>query len=174
MGNGYGVSPLELQACEAALMGLVYLDDFTYSAIWEGPTALGSLATVSVPIQINGDSDFIVQEQNIIAYDNQSTPANVPIPNLLITIIRSGSGREIMDAAQHVNNLFGNYTPALNPGRNPMPSLWNAKNTISVKLQNLTTTVFGRIQTSFRGFKVFYIQNSKSQLGNRTDIFHAL
>jgi len=174
MGNGYGVSPIELQACEAALMGLVYLDDFTYSAIWEGPTALLALATLTVPIQINGDSDFVVQEQNLIAYDNQSTPANVAIPNLLLTITRSGSGREIMDAAQHVNNMCGNYTPALNPGRNPMPSLWHAKNTISVKLQNLTSTVFGRIQISFRGFKVFYIQNSKGQTGDRTSIFHAL
>jgi len=172
--TGYGVSPIELQACEAALAGLVYLDDFTYSAIWQGPTALGSLQTITVPIQINGDSDFVVQESNIIAYDNQSTPVNVAVPNLLITITRAGSGREIMDSAQHVNNLLGNYTPALNPGRNPMPSLWNAKNTINITLQNLTTTVFGRIQTSFRGFKVFYIANQAGQVGDRTAIFHAL
>jgi len=172
--NGFGVSPIELQASDAALMGIVYLDDFTYSAIWQGPTQLGSLATVTVPIQINGDSDFVVQESNLIAYDNQSTPVNVAVPNLLVTITRAGAGREVMDSPQHVSNVFGNYTPALNPGRNPMPSLWNARNTINVQLQNLTTTVFGRIQASFRGFKVFYIQNSKGQTGDRTSIFHAL
>src|SRR5262245_62761607 len=172
--NGFGVSPIELQACEAALMGLCYLDEFTYSAKWTGPTALGALLTIQVPIQINSDSDFVVQEQNLIACDNQATPVVVPAPNFLVTITRAGAGREVMDDAQHVSNLFGNYTPALNPGRNPMPALWSAKNTINVTLQNLTSTVFSRVQTSFRGFKVFYIANAQGEMGNRQSIFHAL
>ena len=172
--NGYGVSPIELQACEAALMGLAYLDEFTYSAKWTATTALGSGATIQVPIQINSDSDFVVQEQNLIAFDNQATPVVVAVPNLLCTITRAGSGREVMDDAQHIMNIFGNYGPALNQGRNPMPALWTAKNTINVTLQNLTTTVFSRIQASFRGFKVFYIANAQGQMGDRQSIFHAL
>lgn len=175
--NGFGTSPLEIMATDAMLQGLIYCDEFSYSAqyITGTATALGSLGTVDVQVQINGDSDFIVQEQNLTAFDNATPPVIVASPNLLATIVRAGSGREIMNQADHVLNLFGSFAATRFPGRKPITGLIQANNTLTVRLQNLSTTVFSRVSVTFRGFKVFYTVNpaSKAQ-GNRQDIFHAL
>jgi hypothetical protein len=178
--NSFGTSPLELMACDAMLQGLVYLDEFTYSAVWAAgtPTALGALATVDVPIQINSDSDFIVQEQNLSAIVvTPDSPDDihecVDCPDLLITLIKAGSGREVMNQAQHVTNIFGNYWAAQFPGRKSIAALWQANNTITCRLQNRTATAFDRVEISFLGFKVFYQTNNQGASGDRRTIFHA-
>lgn len=178
--NSFGTSPLELMACDAMLQGLVYLDEFIYSASWIAgtPTALGALATIDVPIQINSDSDFIVQEQNFnaIVLESESPDAEhicVTCPDLLVTIIRAGSGREVMNQAQPVVNMFGNYWSARFPGRKPVTSIWQGNNTITIRLQNRTTVAFDRVDITFAGFKVFYQTNSQGIQGNRKQIFHA-
>ncbi len=175
--NGFGVSPLEILATEAMLEGLVYDDEFVYSASWIKNTAteLASLGTVEVQIQINGDSDFLVQEQNIC-----SVVSDLPIfPNYLLTIVRAGSGREVMSSPQHVANICGSLISGGSagagmrifafPGKKPCPGLWVAKNTITCRLQNLTTTVPDRIDLSFVGFKVFYTGSQ-----TRQQIFHSV
>jgi hypothetical protein len=177
--NSFGTSPLELMACDAMLQGLVYIDEFTYSAAWIAgtPTALGALATVDVPIQINSDSDFIVQEQNIsVITVTEASPEDlhecVACPDLLLTIIKAGSGREVMNQAQPVQNILGNYFSANFPGRKSVTALWQGNNTITCRLQNRTTTAFDRIDISFLGFKVFYQTNAAGQQGTRQSIFH--
>jgi hypothetical protein len=176
--NGFGVSPLELMAADAMLQGIVFLDEFEYSAVWTGTTALAATSTVEVIILINGDSDFVVQERNIVAFDNQATPVLVPDPNLLITVTRAGAGRETMNQAQHVGNVLGSYQSNKVPGRRPMSGLWNAANTMSFKLQNLSPTNFGRIDIAFSGFKVFYtvsrVPGHEGEQGTRAAVFHAL
>lgn len=178
--NSFGTSPLELMACDAMLKGLVYCDEFTYSAAWISgtPTALGALATVDVPIQVNSDSDFIVQEQNFAAIVLESDSPDalhtcVECPDLLVTVIRAGSGREIMNQAQHITNFFGNYWMAQFPGRKAITSLWQSNNTITIRLQNRTTIAFDRVDIAFGGFKVFYQTNADGQQGNRQQVFHA-
>jgi len=178
--NSFGTSPLELMACDAMLQGLAYIDEFTYSAAWivGTPTALGSLATVDVQIQINSDSDFIVQEQNLsVITVTTASPEDlhecVSCPDLLLTIIKSGSGREVMNQAQHVTNMLGNYWSAQFPGRKPVTALWQSNNTTTIRLQNRTTTAFDRIDIAFTGFKVFYQTNAAGQMGTRQSIFHA-
>ncbi len=176
--NGFGVSPLELMASDAMLKGLVYLDEFTYSVSFVTGTdaAIGSGNTKEIQMLINGDSDFIVQEQNIVAYDSASPAVAVVNPNLLATITRAGSGRQIMNQAQHVSNIFGSYIGTKYPGRRPMPGLWLAANTITVKLQNLSTTVFSRVDVAFTGYKIFYttvdLPDGSRETGNRKMIFH--
>lgn len=173
--NGFGVSPLELMAADAMLNGLVYLDEFIYSALWltGTATALGANATVDVQVQINGDSDFIVQEQNLVAFDNSH--AIVASPNLRLTLVRAGSGREIMSQPQHVLNICGGYQATRFPGRKPMAGLINANNLITCKLQNLSSVVFDSVDLSFIGFKVFYTTSMVSgEQGSRQKVFHAL
>jgi hypothetical protein len=178
--NSFGTSPLELMACDAMLQGLAYVDEFIYSAAWIAgtPTALGSLQTVDVQIQVNSDSDFIVQEQNfsaIILESDSPDAAHVCVtcPDLLVTIVRSGSGREVMNQAQPVINMFGNYWSAQFPGRKPVSALWQGNNNVTVRLQNRTTQAFDRIDISFIGFKVFYQTNNQGETGTRQGIFHA-
>lgn len=178
--NGFGVSPLELMASDAMLKGLVYLDEFTYSVpfITGTDSAIGSGSTKEVQLLINGDSDFVVQEQNFAAYDSASPAVVVVNPNLLITVTRAGSGRQIMNNPQHILNWCGGYTGTRFPGRKPSAGLWLAANTITVKLQNLGTTVFSRVDVAFTGFKVFYTTIEDVQghrvTGDRKMIFHTL
>lgn len=178
--TGFGVSPLELMSSDAMLKGLVYLDEFTYSVpfITGTDSAIGSGSAKEVQLLIDGDTDFIVQEQNFSAYDSASPPVVVVNPNLLITVTRAGSGRQIMNGAQHILNWAGGYTGTRYPGRKPMPGLWLAANTITVKLQNLGTTVFSRIDVAFTGYKVFYttvLDDAGNRVtGDRKMIFHTL
>jgi len=172
--NGFGVSPLELMASEAMLGGIAFLDEFVYSAAWIAGTAtqLGALATVDVQIQINSDSDFIFQEENLTAFFEGDIIDN---PNFLLTIIRAGSGREVMNQAQHVLNITGGHQSLGRvPGRKPMAGLIQANSTLTCRLQNLTADIPDRVDLALIGFKCFYIVNAQGQQGNRQSIFHAL
>lgn len=174
--NAYGSSPLEMLAAEAMMQGLVYLDEFTYSAAWIAgtTTALGASATVDVIVPINSDSDFIAQQYNLVAWTALDTI--LPSPDYLITLIRSGSGRELMNQAQHVGNFAGNYrsTSANFPGDMPISSLYQGNGSVTVRLQNRTVTAANRVDFAMRGFKVFYQKNSQGVTGNRQMIFGAL
>lgn len=173
--NGFGTSPLELMACDAMLQGLAFLDEFTYSATWltATTTALGANATVDVQIQINGDSDFVAQEYNLTGWSAVNTI--VAAPDLLISIVRSGSGREIMNQEQHVANICGGYfSTRSEPGRLPCSSLYQSQNTIRVRLQDRSGVAWNRVDFAMRGFKVFYQTNAQGQTGTRQGIFHAL
>jgi hypothetical protein len=174
--QGFGTSPLEIMASAAMLKGLVYLDEFSYSASWVAgtATALGASATQAVQILINSDSDFIVAEYNLVAFTALDTI--IASPDYLITITRSGSGREVMSGPQHVGNFCGNYRSASAsfPGRKPIPALYQGNLIVTVTLQNRTVTAANRVDFEMKGFKVFYQTNAQGQTGNRQDIFHAL
>ena len=153
---GYGTSPLELMASDAMLRGEIFCEHFTYSAAWitGTATALGANATVEVQIPINADSDFLIQEMNLVAETAAGT--FLATADYLLTITIAGSGRQIMNQAQHVANLAGSYQANQVPGRVPMPKLVQASNTISCSLANRTGTAANRVDLAFRGFKVFY------------------
>lgn len=179
--QGYGTSPLEVMASSAMLQGLGYMDEFAYSAAYIAgtTTGLGANATVDVQIQINSDSDFIAQEYNLIAWSTAGTIVNGP--DFLITIIRSGSGREIFSQQQPIANICGNYIQSDRsfPGRLPNgSSLYQGNGTVTVRLTNRTATNFNtgtaRVDFTMRGFKFFYQTNAQGVTGNRQDIFHAL
>lgn len=173
---GFGTSPLEIMACEAMLKGLVYLDEFTYSAafITGTGTALGANGTARAQIQINSDSDFIACQYNLTSWSAAGTI--IASPDYLLTITRSGSGRELMNQPQMVANMCGNFFQAAgnNPGRNPITSLYQGNGTVTITLENRSATASNRADFTMRGFKVFYQTNAHGATGNRADIFHAL
>ena len=173
--NSFGTSPLELMACDAMLQGLVYLDEFAYSASFQTgtATALAANGTTDVQIAINSDSDFICLEMNLISWSGAGTI--IAAPDYLLTIIRSGSGREIFNQPQPVLNIAGNYSSSNSfPGRMPVSSLYQSNQTITVRLQNRTGTASNRADFTMRGFKVFYQTNAQGMTGDRQSIFHAL
>lgn len=162
--QNFGTSPLEILACEAMLQGKVFLDQFTYSAKWDN-SSLTATGTIPVNIQIDGDSDFVMQAVNLTAFTNATTV--LATPNFLITIARAGSGRVIMNQPQHIMNLCGNYWNNSFPGVWPMPGLLQAKNTTTVTLQNLSGVAPLRVDVALVGFKVFYRQGA-----TRTNVFN--
>lgn len=170
--QGFGTSPIELMACEAMLRGEVYLTGFTYSAtfVTGTATALAANASAESDMQINADSDFVVQEANMQAFTAADTPETVP--DYLVNIVLTGSGRQIMNQAQHVCNYFGAYSGAnslQNFERLPYPILLTANTTVAVTLTNRSAAAANRVDCMFRGFKVFYISGR-----NRQQLFHVL
>jgi hypothetical protein len=166
--NAYGSSPLELMAADAMLRGEVFLEYFTYSAAWitGTATALGANGTTEVQIPINADSDFLIQQMNLTAETAAGT--FLATPDYLLLIVIAGSGRQIMNQAQHVANITGSFQNGSFPGRNPMPKLVQASNTISCTLTNRTAVAANRVDLALTGFKIFYSG------GNRQQIFHVL
>jgi hypothetical protein len=176
---GFGTSPLELLASEAMLANLVYCDEFYYSAAWIGGTStqMGALDTVEVQIQINADSDFIVQGYQLVAFSDADTI--VDNPNFVLTLTRAGSGRQVMNQSQHVLALTGSGQNGRFPSRKGMPAIVQSNNALSCKLQNLSNTDYsgagGRIDLTLEGFKVFYTTDPRTgQQGDRVKIFHVL
>ncbi len=170
MMSGFGTSPLELMAADAMLAGQVYIETFIYSASWIAGTATALLAnsTMEVDVQINGDSDFIVQEMNLTVFSSATPPVLIQSQAMLLTITRAGSGRQLVNQAQNIHNILGNYTVNVVPHRLPMPFLIQGNNILANILQNLSNVAPGRVDLSYIGFKVFYTG------GNRQAIFHVL
>lgn len=164
--NGFGTSPLELMAADAMLRGAINCEEFTYSANFFGTTALGANATVSVDTQINGDSDFIMTELNIISFTAADTIETNPDYTLLL--VAAGSGRQLMDRAIHVLNMAGSYADNRVPAKLTFGRLMAAKNTITATLTNRSAVAANLVQIAYKGFKVFYTG------GDRQQIFHAL
>src|SRR5215831_9630825 len=130
-------------ACEAFMQGLVYLDEFTYSITSDiNSNALTANGFTDFQLQINSDSDFIAQEYNYAAWNDATggTTSLLNNPDHLIQIIRSGSGRELMNRPVHVANYAGNYrsSSASFPGRKAMPSLYQGNLTVTIRITNRT------------------------------------
>jgi hypothetical protein len=168
---GYGNSPLEVMACDAMLKGLVFLDEFTYSAafVLATPTELAASGTTEISIQIDSGADFLAQALNITAFDDSG--AYIPEPNYLLTLVRGGSGRELMNQAQHVLNICGNYRHQR--GEKPCPGLCASMSQLTVRLQNLTSDAPARVDIALLGFKVFYLAVAGVQ-ADRRKVFHAM
>lgn len=168
----FGSSPLEIMAMQAMLQGWVYCQAFVYSAIFTGTTALGANATVNIPTQITADSDFIVQRMNLVAFSAAGTLRTDPDYTLLLTI--NGSGRQLMDQAQSVLNITGNFTSNKVPSDWPFPYLIQANNTITAQLANRTANAENRIDLSYVGFKVYYLEKPDGKRAERKEVFHTL
>jgi hypothetical protein len=167
----YGSSPMELMASRAMLNGEIFCSDFTYSATWltGTSTALGANGTTESDVQINADADFVAQEMNLVAWSAAGTPITSPDYTLLIVL--AGSGRQIMNQAQHVNNYCGAYVTA-NGVQGPLflgyPLLFTANSTIACTLINRTGVAANRVDLMFRGFKVYYTG------GTRNNVFRVI
>lgn len=164
----FGDSPIELLAANAMLLGQIYCESFVYSSLWATGTASSLLATTTVDqqIQINSDSDFVMQSINLISWSAAGTL--IADPDYLLNIVMAGSGRQIFDRVQDVRNICGTYTANHIPGDMPFPRLLQANNTVTNTLTNRSAVDANRVLLSFRGFKIFYLT------GTRQGIFHVL
>jgi len=172
--QGFGDSPLEIMACQAMLDGRCFLQAFTYSASWQTgtTTALGANATVEIGTQINSDADFVIQEVEFTSTTAAGT--FLATADYLLTVVLSGSGRQIMNQAQMIANYAGSYQAAQVPRRLPMPILVTANGTITSVLVNRTAVAANRADFSMHGFKVYYTMDKQGITGDRTQIFHIL
>lgn len=168
----YGTSPLEIMACDAMLKGLIYCYGFTYSALWFGATALGANGTVNQVTQISADSDFVIQRMNLLSYTAADTPEVNPDFTLNLTI--AGTGTNLMDSPQHVNNIVGNFFDNRVPNDLPMPILIPANNNLTAQLVNRSAQAQNFTQISYIGFRVKYLADQNGSPTTRQQVFHCL
>lgn len=124
--------------------------------------ALAANASVTDTIQIEADSNFVLQKlaYHAPAPSGTSLAANALglveaqriIPNVAITITDTGSGRQLMPAPIPIPSLFG--TGQL-PFILPNPRLFMRNSTIQVTFTNLDGTNTYTVRLAFIGFKIY-------------------
>lgn len=151
----FGTSPLELMATQAMLDGKIFCQNYVYTASWVAgtTTALGT-GTADVTTQINGDSDFIIQEINLVSW--ASAGVLIADPDYLLQISIGGSARQLFDRQISVLASFGNYTSYKVPGKLPFPYLVEMNNNLLAQLTNRTSTAPDRVDLAYSGFRIFY------------------
>jgi hypothetical protein len=164
----YGASPLELLAAEAMLAGKIYCEGFVNNAVWAGATALGANSSTAIELMVT-DKDFVIQEMNLVAYT--AGPVLVANPDYLLTIVRGGSGRQLMNQATHVQAICGRYGDTTSGGRRlGFPQLVEHDSVLTLTLTNLSATAALRVDLALLGFKIYYLGNESM----RQEIFHIL
>jgi len=123
----------------------VYQEDFS---------ALASGATASGNINIQADSDFVVQKLTYFADIAAAVQTNssrvIPLTSVIVT--DTGSGRNLMESALPISNLFG--TGQI-PFILPQPKMFLARSTITITLANFSAATTYNIRLSFIGYKIF-------------------
>jgi len=105
-------------------------------------------------INIEADSDFILQKltyQADLAGVAQAQATRV-IPNVLVQLIDTGSGRQLMQNPIPIPNIFG--TGAI-PFILPNPRLFMRNSTIQVAYTSFEAADTPTIRLSFIGYKVY-------------------
>ena len=177
MYNGFGVSPLEIQAADAQLKRLIYCEEFDYTARWivGTNTALPANDSREIPVQFDGSSDFVIQTYNMTVFADSADGTLITDPNYLISFTKDGSGRRMSSGPVHVLNLLGSYQSFHYPNRLAYPVFLPMKSTYSILLQNLTDTAPDQVEFLMHGFKVYYTgPPGKDNEDLRREIFHVL
>lgn len=131
---------------------------FFYSAAFQNSTvAAGTTVTVTTGIQ--SDSHFVVRYWSITAYNSNPFVVATATPPLLISFFDTGSGRQLLDNPQPVQNLCGGVAAAAGTGALPfiLPEPWlvRAGAVIQTSLQNLGLLTYPTVIVSLSGMKVF-------------------
>ncbi|PCI44002.1 MAG: hypothetical protein COB41_05555 [Proteobacteria bacterium] len=127
-------------------------DYYIYNAV---VSTLAAGATQTEVINIEADANFIVQKMAYYATLGTATPTNDDkiVPLIGISILDSGSGRNLQDQAVPLSSLAG--TGAL-PFVLPIPRLFKARSSINIKFNNFSTLdEYTNITLSLIGHKIF-------------------
>lgn len=129
------------------------------------PATLNAFTNGSFLVQ--NDSAFVLTRTSYVAtLTDNITPVNavtVPAPAatlltygisspFLVNITDSGSGRQFSNSDTHIDNWFGD---AHQPFFWPSPQVLDPNSNVTVRIQNLNTTISYNVRCSFIGYKVF-------------------
>jgi hypothetical protein len=147
MGQGPNAAPAASQRIK---------EFFTYQEDFTGANQVVSGGSVTGNINIQADSDFVLQKLTYyadIAAAAQTANTRV-IPNATIVITDTGSGRQLMESAVPIPSLFG--TGQL-PFILPTPRLFQARSTINLIVANFDAVEDYNIRVSFIGYKLYQL-----------------
>lgn len=131
--------------------GYVAKDFYVYE---EDFPSLGATASLTGSVVIQADSDFILQKLVASARDG-ATLFVPPDVQMTVVITDTGSGRQLVDGAVPLGNIFGS---ARFPFIMPTPRLFAARSTIEITLANISgaaAIAFEATRLSFIGFKAY-------------------
>ena len=126
-------------------------DYFVYNIRFQ---TLNSGDTQTGFIQIEADSDFLIQK---LAYfsaldGSQQTFNTTDVPLVTVTIVDTGSGRQLMNNPVPVSDIFGNgFLPYILP----TPKLFTKNSRINVNVFNFGAEDYANLWLNFQGKKIF-------------------
>jgi len=129
-------------------------DFFVYEIDFD---ALGNGASATSNINIQADSDFVVQKMTYFADISEAvqTDSSRVIPLCTIQITDTGSGRNLLDNAAPIPNIFGTgQIPFILPN----PKLFVARSTVTFTVANFSAATEYNLRLSLIGYKKFRIQ----------------
>lgn len=137
-------------------------DFYVYEASTTPGTPIPVSATQTDTIQIEADSNFVLQK---LAYHCQAPAATALaasaiglvesqriIPPVAIQLVDTGSGRQLTSAPIPIPSLFGN---GMLPFILPNPRLFMRNSTIQVTFTNLDATNVYTVRLAFMGYKTY-------------------
>ena len=129
----------------------VVLSFFSYSIIF---SALAAAGNDSQSFNVEADADFKLDMLTQFSTDaaGLQTDATRILPIVEVLLTDTGSGRNFMDTAQPINNLFGT---AEDPFVLPKPKIFPARSTVLVEATNLSVATTYRIVLTFIGSKIY-------------------
>ena len=131
----------------------VWLDEFSYCT-QRIAIAAGAQATQNIAIEANSDFEWIKATffADIAAAGQTVATQVIPLVNVLIS--DTGSGRQLMNTAVTVPQIFG--TGQL-PFIQPIKRVFKANSNITIQLTNFDAANTYNIQLALIGIKVFYL-----------------
>jgi len=134
----------------AARARKIKLDHFIYRVRF---TTVVASSTVQTTIPIQSDSDFLWIATSGVVF---TAANNIDVaPDMEKSVIDTGSGRQLQDAPTHWMNCVGNGQW---PFVLPEPKIFVGNGSIQVTLTDLSTVQKARVDISFLGSKIFYVE----------------
>lgn len=130
---------------------------FTYESDIQSSLTPGG--SQQLTFNIAGDSDFFWTKFCAFAQDGgaATTYSNQDLPSVTALITNTTTGRQYSSSAVPLPNFAGT---AQFPFILPMITLWKAKATIQIQLQNTGSVTYTALQLSFLGIKAFTTASS--------------
>lgn len=115
---------------------------------------LSALTTATGFIQIEADSDFLIQKLAYFASIGGAAQTfnTIQIPLVSIVIVDTGSGRQLMNLAVPIPTFFGDGRL---PYILPTPKLFTKNTRINVTVNNFAAAVEYDLVIAFEGKKIF-------------------
>lgn len=123
-------------------------DEFTYGVTFNN---LAAGTRQSGQIIIQADADFLIHNQTM--YAGGSTASNKVIPEVMVMLTDTGSGRKLFSEPVPLDCVFGSGQL---PYILPLPKYMLSRAILEVELTNISlSTNYASISLSFNGVKVF-------------------
>lgn len=143
-------------AANAGRIGQVVISDEFYIYTTGRPAAaIAPAATTSTNIQIQADSDFLIEKLSFnadVAAATQTESSRL-LPNVHVLLTNTGSGRQLMNVQMPITGLFGSAElPFILPRQYLLP----ASGTLQIQLVSFEAAISPFITLNFIGRKIYW------------------